>query len=511
MTAIPSTAPLANQTTDHATAHLATPTTSGGRIATGSPTARFTAASLAAGFGAAVCMWVVWWITHLPGATATSPIAFGLILAALALAMWVAGTRVGRTHGWTLGLAAGVVSALVNTLILGSKVVEQVQAVDQLPAAANQFQPGAAGILLGFLAASAVIGAIAGGFGGWMSRRNALPTTRDSLATFGAVAAVAFVPLLAVGGAVTGTESGMAVPDSVTTYGTVSVLFPISLMAEPRIFLEHTHRLFGTLLGLTTLTLFLSTFWLERRIWVRILAGAVFALVGVQGVLGIMRVSINHPHLAMTHGVFAQLVFAVGVVLAAALTATWVTGGDGLLPETRRAARGARTASMIALIALILQLMLGAASRHLSVAPVLWAHVVFSIVVVGAVLATAFLCRTAEGATVAGRLMRRIGLLLLIVVGVQFLLGWASLWKVGTGSQPANIPLSGELAEAQPIRLAEAIITTAHQATGAVLLAMVTLAAVWARRLHGLGIEPQPAQAPTASTTSTADAEIATA
>ena len=70
-----------------------------------------------------------------------------------------------------------------------------------------------------------------------------------------AAAVVAVAPLLFVGGLVTSTNSGMAVPDWPNTFGSNMFLYPLGPRAQPDVYLEHSHRLFGTLVGLATLKL----------------------------------------------------------------------------------------------------------------------------------------------------------------------------------------------------------------------------------------------------------------
>lgn len=60
----------------------------------------------------------------------------------------------------------------------------------------------------------------------------------------------------------------MAVKGWPDSYGANMFLYPISLMNNPHIYLEHTHRLFGSLVGLTTLVLMIWVLAKEPREWV---------------------------------------------------------------------------------------------------------------------------------------------------------------------------------------------------------------------------------------------------
>ncbi|MBI3799408.1 MAG: hypothetical protein HY268_20880 [Deltaproteobacteria bacterium] len=66
--------------------------------------------------------------------------------------------------------------------------------------------------------------------------------------------AVATFPLLFVGGLVTSTGAGLAVPDWPTTFGYNMFLYPWSKMVGG-IFYEHSHRLLGSAVGFLTILL----------------------------------------------------------------------------------------------------------------------------------------------------------------------------------------------------------------------------------------------------------------
>jgi|GEM_PF-159071 len=503
------------------------------------------------GLGAALVMWIAWLLTHAPavlthsggtGDAGAAPSGVTTIVVALAMAVAIAlGVRVARGPGWVLGLIAGGMSAVVNLMLLGSVLTEQPENTAQMNEAANRFRSEAPAIVAGFLGLSLAVGLIAG-LTGAMLRPKSHPPHRPGtwIARQAMVTVVAMLPLIAIGGAVTSTESGMAVPDGVTSYGAVSVLFPLSLMAEPRIFLEHTHRLFGTLVGfnaivlavvvlanrprgrglaivgpllivlltvgsmganhagtigdlgmamLTGLAAFAGLGFTHAMLSKRLLAAGatgLLALVIVQGLMGIQRVDENLIAVAAFHGIFAQLVVATGVMLWAVLSPTYTESEGEVSPEA--AALGARVFrfAMIALGLVTLQLVLGAMSRHLGGRPggthATLTHVVNSFVVVIVVIMVAALCTKGDAETPSGRTLKRTGAGLMAVLGVQFLLGWAALGIVGVGREHRPIPLADQIGVADPIPLGEAVVTTAHQVGGAALLSLLALAATWGRR-----------------------------
>ena len=67
--------------------------------------------------------------------------------------------------------------------------------------------------------------------------------------------------------------------------------------------------------------------------------------------------------------------------------------------------------------------------------------------------------------------LRHLGKLMIFLVGVQILLGIGALIAVSATPEPGNIPL------------AEVVLATAHQVTGALLLGSAVLLACWLRRL----------------------------
>jgi cytochrome c oxidase assembly protein subunit 15 len=128
--------------------------------------------------------------------------------------------------------------------------------------------------------------------------------------------------LLITGGLVTGLEEGLAVPDWPNTFGHNMLLYPISEM-KGGVYYEHVHRLFGTLVGLTTLVL-AALAWANRApSSIRWGATALLAAVTLQGLMGGMRVTgaitlsqasedlAPSITFAVMHGVFGQAVLAV--------------------------------------------------------------------------------------------------------------------------------------------------------------------------------------------------------
>lgn len=409
--------------------------------------------ALVYGFATAAIVWTAWFVTHHPWIALSEPARAGGVLAAwiLAAAFFSRGCSV------KVSVAGGFISALLGLLILGSKIMQPGKSGLSGPEV-----PSGALICLGFLALGGAIGLV----GGLVGR--ALPRARggDALAQFALAAAATVAPLLFIGGLVTSTNSGMAVPDWPRTYGSNMFLYPLR-GAGPAVFLEHSHRLFGTLVGLATLTLMIWTLAVERRLWVKVLAVIALCLVVIQGVLGGVRVLENERLLALIHGVLAQLTFATIVSLAAVLSPTFKN-----VHRTDPIANPKRLRVFItgALHSSILQLIFGAVYRHYRDKHSLFSHIGLSIVVLTLSLAAAFAALSVKGEHGGlGKIIRRCGIALLTFVSLQFLLGWAT-FSMGGKALAADSP-------------AQALIRTIHQADGGILLAVVSVGFVWTKRL----------------------------
>ncbi len=441
--------------------------------------------ALVGGFGAAILMWCVWFITHLPALALESSVNGPLILGAALVGFTLLGRALGRAgyerkQAVVIGLIAGVIAASINLLVLGSKLVEQPEqaalAGGAPTAASGTIRPDVGLFVAGWYALSAALGAIGVVIGGVLGGKG--EQRADWLARMGIVTCAAFLPLLLIGGLVTSTASGMAVPDWPNSYGANMFLYPLSLMSHPRIFMEHSHRLFGALVGLTAMTMMWFTIASRAPGRARGLAVVMFALVVVQGVLGGLRVTENNQVLAMAHGILAQLTFALACWLAADVN-----------PTVRSAVAMASSDKLLRVLctatvhAYILQLAFGAAYRHLRELHALWSHIGFSFVVLLVGIMAGAIAQRADAGQRAGVLMRRAGMALIVVVSLQFLLGWGALGMMGKISAKPAIPTSDKLHVAEEVPPAAALVRTVHQANGAVLLGVATLCSVLGQRL----------------------------
>src|SRR5689334_16411672 len=120
-----------------------------------------------------------------------------------------------------------------------------------------------------------------------------------------ALALVTF-PLIWVGGLVTTYDAGMAVPDWPNTYGYNLFLYPWQtwLYGPWELFIEHGHRLLGSLVGMLAIALVVSAWLCRASRAVRWLSVITLAAVVMQGTLGGLRVIEDQIQLAKIHGCF---------------------------------------------------------------------------------------------------------------------------------------------------------------------------------------------------------------
>src|SRR5712692_10448465 len=175
---------------------------------------------------------------------------------------------------------------------------------------------------------------------------------RLAVATAGAT-----LVLLFLGGLVTSTGSGLAVPDWPLSFGQV---FPPMVGG---VLFEHGHRLVAACVGLLTVTLLVLLSHWEPRAWVRWLArGAVLAVL-LQGALGGVTVLFRLPlAVSVTHACLAQAFLCLVVTLAVCTAPGWQARPASWVEQKQPALRvlAVVTAGMV-----YLQLILGALMRHM--------------------------------------------------------------------------------------------------------------------------------------------------
>lgn len=441
-------------------------------------------ATLTLGFGVMVAMWVAWFLMHMP-VTAPSfpPVVAGPVLLGVLLVGLVVGLRfVPRDHRLIVGGMAGALAGAINLLVIGSKL----SAPTEAGTASGSLIPQAGLVIAGWMALCTVIGFIAGATARGMLREVPAVSKEIWLGRFAWVATVAVLPLLTLGGLVTTAKAGFAVPDWPGTYGSNMFLYPIALMSEPRIFLEHTHRLFGTMVGVTTIALMLFTFAAapRGRAWMKWFAAGLFVAVCVQGYIGGVWVQEKSIWMVLTHGTLGQLFFGAMAAFAVMLTPAWQRWADDLTSPARKSLPS--TLVLVMLGALIMQLILGTMIRHMAASKgashVLWTHVIFSLVVVTLTVIAGIRLMKLKETLAHGRLLYWSGHASMIIVGIQFVLGFVALLAyLSDDTRKIAAPVAESLATAPAIDPLKLLARTIHQANGAVLMAAAMAMVVVAR------------------------------
>ncbi|HVV99694.1 MAG TPA: COX15/CtaA family protein [Planctomycetaceae bacterium] len=195
-----------------------------------------------------------------------------------------------------------------------------------------------------------------------------------------ATAAITWLLTIAMGAQVTTRGAGMAFPDWPSSDGQNMFLYPW-LQSTGDKFLEHGHRLAGSLIGLMSIALVAIVWGLEKRRWVCWMATAVLLGVIVQGILGGQRVLVDSLGLACLHGIFGSWVFALMCSLALVTSRNWFNAVED---RQSHVCRRTWTAAWTLVVTVALQYVLGALLRHQG--KVLYEHMGFAAAVVFASL-----------------------------------------------------------------------------------------------------------------------------
>ncbi len=248
--------------------------------------------------------------------------------------------------------------------------------------------------------------------------------------------------LIAAGGMVTSTGSGLSVPDWPTTYGWNMFMFPLSKWVGG-IRYEHSHRLIASTVGFLTIIVAAWTWWVDPRRWVRRLGFAALGAVILQGLLGGLTVLLLlPPAVSIGHAALAQIFFCLTVTLAVVTSPRWK---NTVSPVNDPLLRRVATLTTVLIYA---QILLGATMRHTHaglaipdfplafghVIPPVWntgvaihfAHRVGALVVTLAILATAGHVLYHHNRR---REVARPAVVLLFLVAMQVTLGAFVIWS----------------------------------------------------------------------------------
>jgi len=269
--------------------------------------------------------------------------------------------------------------------------------------------------------------------------------------------AIATFFLIIAGGLVTSTDSGLSVPDWPLSYGTLTP----PMVGGIRF--EHSHRIIAGTVALLTLVLTVIIIKTESRRWLKKLGIAALGLVLVQAILGGITVLTMLPTaVSVLHAAMGQSFFVL-ICLIAVFASRWWESVAALVSEQ---AQKVKRLSLMTFGFVFLQLFLGAYVRHSGGNGV-------AIHIIGAVLVLVhiFLVAGRVGAIKDCRKMLSTPAMLLGLFGiVQIFLGLSAYVVVNQGENTINQTLG------------EVLLPTAHQATGALILALAAILAVAAQR-----------------------------
>jgi cytochrome c oxidase assembly protein subunit 15 len=307
---------------------------------------------------------------------------------------------------------------------------------------------------------------------------------KPALAWFAALGAAWVFGVVTLGAFTTSIHAGMVFPDWPLSNGSIN---PDGWLTEIDKFAEHSHRLFGMIMGFLAIG---SVIWLhlrEERRWLRKLGWAALSIVVIQGLLGGKRVlldSIAVPGFEMSlgemlripHGILAQVYVCILFAIAAGLSRPWI---EGIPINGGDISRGVRRLAVASTLLIFGQLVIAALMRHNN-----------------AGLAIPTFPLTPEGGLVPTQWDFRVGIhfahramaLVLTVVLV-----WLAVWlrrspATGTGLKQAANLIVGLLAvqillgAVSVWTIRNPYYTTAHVIGGAFLLATVFTVTWWLHR-----------------------------
>ncbi|MBI3002329.1 MAG: COX15/CtaA family protein [candidate division NC10 bacterium] len=288
---------------------------------------------------------------------------------------------------------------------------------------------------------------------------------------FAVLTAGGTLALIFVGGLVTSTGSGLAVPDWPLAFGR---LFPPMVGG---VLYEHGHRLAAAAVGLLTIVLAGWLWAREPRAWVRGLGVAALLAILLQGLLGGLTVLYLLPTaVSVAHALLAQAFFGLTVTLAVVTGPGWAADRA---PAAGRPGPGLPALGVATVAAVLGQLFLGALMRHTGA----------GLAIPDFPLAFGRLVPPLDAEPVRIHFLHRVGAVV-VAAGVGGMLGWVlfrhrrEAWLTRPALAAAALTLAQILLGALIIWTHRGVlVTTAHVATGAALLAAVLTLTLRAFRL----------------------------
>lgn len=281
---------------------------------------------------------------------------------------------------------------------------------------------------------------------------NRTPAYKPGLFWFSVFAMCWATLLLYAGAYTTSIQAGMAFLDWPLSNSSIN---PEGWLDDEDMRAEHSHRLLGAKLGLLAILMVIWTQLREARKGVRQLALGLLAMIIAQGLLGGLRVLFDRLNIggesnliaqtfAVLHAMGAQVTVCLLVSLAIVLSRLWIDSPAA----TGQVPRGIKTWGNIAVITIFVQILLGAVMRHAGAGlaiqtfpltetgGLLPEHWTFPVTIhwlhrFGAVVTTvALVVFTGKilGSPATRKGLGPLAVTVLVLLGVQILLGAATIW-----------------------------------------------------------------------------------
>ena len=285
------------------------------------------------------------------------------------------------------------------------------------------------------------------------------------------VAAMTFLLIIA-GALVTGNKAALADP---TWPQFIGRWYPTLATFVAGVRFEDTHRVLAGLTAILTLTLAIWTARSEPRAWVRKLAWWALAAVAAQAAVGGVIIRFFRPDVvSIIHACLAQAFFCIVLTVAVVMGEKWTQAPAQI---TRPGNSSLRSQCITGTSLVYLQLLVGAGIRH-ATAAFMW-HLAFHVLLAFGVIAMLlWLLARILNEYRDIRDLRRMAHSAVGLAAVQILLGVGAIF--------AN---RARQADASP-DWHHVLVSTAHVATGALILASTLVLTLRAHRL----LAPSPAE-----------------
>ncbi|MBZ5573442.1 MAG: COX15/CtaA family protein [Acidobacteriia bacterium] len=273
---------------------------------------------------------------------------------------------------------------------------------------------------------------------------------------FAVFTACATFCLIIAGALVTSNDAGLSIPDWPTSFGSFRIP-PL----HGGIRFEWSHRAIAGSIIVLTISIAVWTWLADRRRWMRWLGLAALGTVVAQAVLGGLTVLLlQPPWVSSAHAAVGQTFFCIAVVIAVFTGRRSMETVPQIEMDTHRPSL--ITLSLLSILVLYVQLILGAMFRHRGMS--WWPHALNAPVVAIVLTWTAIRALSLYSKIEA---VRRSAILLLALLITQLCLGFlAFMTRVAWGRDAV-----------QP-ELPMVISTVAHVAVGALLLATAVILAI---------------------------------